>query len=135
MELISLLGSGGRGEVDCTRDATPGIRSALTILPEAPFHNGERISRFRRRAQVTAALDYPCIAVYHGPEEAGLRGLVMELVEGTTLAGPLGAILPATPRPFSRGRVQTFDRPRKVTPWRFRHNSGEDRCPSPQAPN
>ncbi len=135
LEVISLLGSGGRGEVYCTRDAEPGIRSALTVLPEALFHNGERLSLFRRGAQVTAALDHPYIAVYHCPEEAGVRRLVMELVEETTLAGPLGAILPATPRPFSRGRIQMFDWPTKVTLWRFHPNSGEDRCPSPQVPD
>ncbi len=115
LEVISLLGTGGRREVYCTRDAKPSIHSALSVLPEALFQNGERISRFRRGAQVTAALDHPYIAVYHGPEEAGVRVLVMDFAEGTAVAGPPGAILPATAQPFSQGRVQTFEWPRKVT--------------------
>ncbi len=134
-ELISLLGSGGRGEFYCTRDAKLSTRSTLTVLPVALRQIGQRISRFQRGAQVTAALDHPYIAAYHGLEEDGVPGLVMELVKGMTLPGSVGAILPATPRPFSYGRIQAFDWPRKVTPWRFHPNSGEDGCPCPQAPS
>jgi serine/threonine protein kinase len=60
---------------------------ALKILPEAFARDPERLARFTREAQTLAALNHPHIAHIHGLEESGsVRALVMELVEGETLA-------------------------------------------------
>jgi serine/threonine protein kinase len=131
LELNSLLGSGGSGEFYRTRDTKLSTRLALKVLPEALRSNGERISRFRCGAQVRIALDHPHIAAYYGLKEVDVPRLVMELVEGMTLLGPLRAV----PRPFSHGRSRAFDRPTKVTLSPLHPKSGEDRWPCPQAPN
>jgi len=59
------------------------VRSAIKLLPESFAHDAERIARFGREAKVLAALNHPNIAQIYGLEE---RALVMELVEGPTLA-------------------------------------------------
>ena len=83
----SLLGAGAMGEVYRARDTKLGREVAIKVLPRAFTSDPERVRRFEREARVLAALNHPHITVIHGFEEAsGMRGLVMELVEGETLA-------------------------------------------------
>src|ERR1700747_309378 len=93
-EILSALGSGGMGEVYRAHDTKLGRDVALKILPESFIHDPDRVSRFRREAQVLASLNHPHIAQIHGFEEAdGSQFLVLELVEG----GPLAARLKPGP--------------------------------------
>src|SRR5215831_19623350 len=86
-EILSPLGAGGMGEVYRARDTKLGRDVALKVLPEAFAQNAERVARFRREAQVLASLNHPNIATIYGLEESnGSCALVMELVEGPTLA-------------------------------------------------
>jgi eukaryotic-like serine/threonine-protein kinase len=86
-EIVSPLGVGGMGEVYRARDAKLNRDVALKILPEAFTLDGDRIARFRREAQVLASLNHPNIAAIYGFEDSGsTHALVLELVEGPTLA-------------------------------------------------
>ncbi len=91
-EVLSSLGAGGMGEVYRARDTRLHRDVALKVLPEVFATDPERLARFRREAQVLAALNHPHIgAIYgleEGPDEAGhhVHALVLELVEGPTLA-------------------------------------------------
>src|SRR5262249_5365826 len=94
-QLGELLGIGGMGEVYRARDTKLGREVAIKVLPAAFAGDPERLSRFTREAQLLASLNHPNIAAIHGFEDlAGVHGLVLELVEGPTLAerltrGPL----------------------------------------------
>jgi serine/threonine-protein kinase len=94
-EVVSLLGVGGMGEVYRARDARLGRDVALKVLPDLFANDPERLARFHREAQVLAALNHPNIAAIHGLEEGAaeaghhVRALVLELVEGETLADRL----------------------------------------------
>jgi serine/threonine protein kinase/Tol biopolymer transport system component len=104
-EILSPLGAGGMGEVWRARDPMLGRDVALKVLPEALAHDAERMARFQREAQVLAALNHPNIAAIYGLEESGAtRALVMELVEGQTLAERIGVTRPLTPSPSPPGR-------------------------------
>ena len=82
-----LIGSGGMGEVYRARDTRLGRDVALKFLPEAFTADDGRLARFEREAQLLAQLHHPHIASIFGLEESdGVRALVMELVEGPTLA-------------------------------------------------
>src|SRR6202162_3630895 len=86
-EIVSPLGAGGMGEVYRARDTKLGRDVALKVLPAAFAQDAERMARFHREAQVLASLNHPNIAAIYGLEESGgVRALVMELVEGPTLA-------------------------------------------------
>jgi serine/threonine protein kinase len=86
-EILAPLGAGGMGEVYRAKDTRLGRDVAVKILPEAFAADSERLARFEREAQVLASLNHPHIAHIHGLEESGhIRGLVLELVEGETLA-------------------------------------------------
>src|SRR5205809_1464235 len=86
-EIVSLLGSGGMGEVYLARDSKLGRSVAIKILPDLFVDDPERIGRFQREAQALAALNHPNIASIYGLEESGsTRFLAMELVEGESLA-------------------------------------------------
>jgi eukaryotic-like serine/threonine-protein kinase len=86
-ELQARIGAGGMGEVYRARDTRLGRDVAIKILPQAFTSDPDRLARFEREARVLAALNHPNIATIHGVEESdGIRGLVMELVEGETLA-------------------------------------------------
>src|SRR5678816_2611594 len=86
-EIRDSLGAGGMGEVYRARDARLNRDVALKVLPEAFAGNADRLSRLHREAQVLASLNHPNIAIVHGFEESsGVHALVMELVEGPTLA-------------------------------------------------
>jgi serine/threonine protein kinase len=86
-EILSLLGTGGMGEVYRATDMRLGRRVAVKVLPDALAQDPERIARFEREAKLLASLNHANIAALYGLEEFGGRHfLVMELVEGDTLA-------------------------------------------------
>src|SRR5262245_46852928 len=86
-EILSLLGTGGMGEVYRARDTKLGRDVALKVVPESLDCDPERLARFEREAHLLAALNHPHIAHVYGFEEStGRPALVMELVEGPTLA-------------------------------------------------
>jgi Tol biopolymer transport system component len=86
-EILAPIGAGGMGEVYRARDAKLHRDVALKILPDAFAADPERLARFQREAQVLASLNHPHIAAIYGLEEAGrVRALVLELVEGPTVA-------------------------------------------------
>jgi serine/threonine protein kinase len=86
-EILTLVGSGGMGEVYRARDAKLGRDIAIKVLPNAVADDPERLARFEREARVLAALNHPNIAHIHGFEDStGAPAIVMELVEGPTLA-------------------------------------------------
>jgi eukaryotic-like serine/threonine-protein kinase len=86
-EILSALGAGGMGEVYRARDTKLNRDVALKILPEAFALDPERLARFKREAQVLASLNHPHIAAIYGFEDSGpTHALVLELVEGPTLA-------------------------------------------------
>ncbi len=97
-EVTGTLGAGGMGEVYRARDTRLKREVALKILPESFASDPDRLARFQREAEVLASLNHPNIAAIYGLEE---RALVLELVEGETLAeriarGPIpvdGALL------------------------------------------
>jgi serine/threonine-protein kinase len=84
--ITTKLGKGGMGEVWRATDTKLGRGVALKILPAGFAEDAERMARFEREAKVLASLNHPHIAQIYGIEE---RALVMELVEGETLKGPL----------------------------------------------
>jgi Tol biopolymer transport system component len=91
-QVLSLLGAGGMGEVYLGRDTKLGRDVALKVLPEAFASDPERLARFEREAQALAALKHPHVATIHGFEEKdGVRAIVLELVEGQTLAEVIAA--------------------------------------------
>ena len=101
-DVTSLLGESGMGQVWQATDTQLNRQVALKILPDAFADDPDRLARFTREAQILASLNHPNIAQIHGIEEAeGTRALVLELVEGPTLADrisqgpiPLDEVLP-----------------------------------------
>src|SRR5664279_1692612 len=85
-QVLSLLGVGGMGEVYRARDTKLKREVALKVLPEVFAGDPDRMARFQREAEVLASLNHPNIAAIYGVEE---RALIMELVEGENLKGPL----------------------------------------------
>jgi serine/threonine protein kinase len=89
-EILSALGAGGMGEVYRARDTKLGRDVALKILPDSFARDPERVARFTREAQVLAALNHPHIGAIYGLDEAnGQPCLVLELIDGDTLADRL----------------------------------------------
>src|SRR5215475_12134754 len=87
LEITALLGKGGMGEVYRARDAKLKREVAIKILPEEFSRDPARVSRFQREAKVLASLNHPNIAAIYDLQEANdTRFLVLELVEGETLA-------------------------------------------------
>src|SRR5437868_10223010 len=80
------LGAGGMGEVYKARDTKLDRDVAVKVLPAAVSQDPERLARFEREAKVLASLNHPNIAQIYAVED---RALVMEFVEGKTLAAPL----------------------------------------------
>ena len=106
--LDALLGAGGMGEVYRSHDARLGRDVAIKILPPAFTRHPDRLARFEREARMLAALNHPNICAIYGVEEAdGVRFLILELVEGGTLAQQLA----------HRERIG----PRKVADYRSRN--------------
>jgi eukaryotic-like serine/threonine-protein kinase len=96
--ITSKLGEGGMGEVWRATDTKLGREVAIKVIPDALAQDSDQMARFKREAQVLASLNHPNIAAIYGVEE---RALVMELVEGPTLAEriahgpvPLDEVLP-----------------------------------------
>ena len=86
-DVTALIGEGGMGQVYQATDTKLNRQVALKILPEAFAADPDRLARFQREAQVLASLNHPNIAAIYGLEEADdTRALVLELVEGPTLA-------------------------------------------------
>ncbi|MDE3135710.1 MAG: PD40 domain-containing protein [Acidobacteriota bacterium] len=90
-EIVGALGAGGMGEVYRARDTKLGREVALKVLPQEFAADAERMARFEREAKVLASLNHPNIASIYGFEDSSgegtpARALVMELVEGQTLA-------------------------------------------------
>jgi serine/threonine protein kinase len=91
-EITAPIGAGGMGEVYRARDSSLGRDVAIKVLLETVAHDPERLARFAREARTLAALSHPNIAHIHGLEKNdGTTALVMELVEGPTLADRLEA--------------------------------------------
>jgi serine/threonine-protein kinase len=91
-DVVSLIGEGGMGQVYRARDTKLNRDVALKTLPDDCAAAGDRLARFRREAQVLAALNHPNIAHIHGFEDSGsTHALVLELVEGPTLADRIAA--------------------------------------------
>ncbi len=86
-EILSLIGRGGMGQVWRARDTKLGREVAIKMLPEEFAADRDRVARFRREAQVLASLNHPGIAAIYGFEEyEGIHCLILEFVEGETLA-------------------------------------------------
>jgi eukaryotic-like serine/threonine-protein kinase len=92
-QVQALLGAGGMGEVYRARDTKLQRDVALKFLPQAFTSDPARLSRFEGEARMLAALNHPNIGAIYGFEEAeGLRFLVLELVDGQTLAEKLADV-------------------------------------------
>ncbi len=86
-EITAQIGVGGMGEVYRATDTKLKRDVAVKVLPSALAADPERLARFQREAEVLASLNHPNIAAIYGLEEAdSTKALVMELVEGPTLA-------------------------------------------------
>jgi hypothetical protein len=86
-EIVAPLGAGGMGEVYLASDTNLGRQVAIKVLPEALAFDPERLIRFDHEARTLSALNHPNTASIYGLERDGGRlALVMELVEGPTLA-------------------------------------------------
>jgi serine/threonine-protein kinase len=89
-DIIEPLGKGGMGEVYRAKDQKLGRDVAIKMLPEEFAQDSDRVARLEREAKLLASLNHPNIAAIHGLEEAnGTHFLVLELVEGDTLADRL----------------------------------------------
>jgi serine/threonine-protein kinase len=101
-DVTALIGEGGMGQVYQATDTKLNRQVALKILPEAFASDPDRLARFQREAQVLASLNHPGIASIYGLEDSeGTKALVLELVEGPTLADriaqgpiPIDEVLP-----------------------------------------
>src|SRR6187455_3281804 len=111
-EIVSLIGAGGMGEVYQARDTKLNRVVALKILPPSFASDSDRLARFKREAQVLASLNHPNIAAIHGFEDSGeTHALVLELVEGPTLADRIsaGAIALSEVVPIARQIVDALE--------------------------
>ena len=118
-EVIAQIGAGGMGEVYKATDTNLKRSVAIKIVPTSLAADPDRLARFQREAEVLAALNHPNIAAIYGLEKSeGTIALVMELVEGPTLADRIeqGAI-PArsgSARLSEPPEHRTHPRPRRV---------------------
>jgi len=106
--ISSKLGEGGMGEVYRATDTKLGREVAIKVLPDSFAQDPDRMARFQREAQVLASLNHANIAAIYGIEE---RALVMELVEGPTLAERIaaGAIPPAEALPLIQQLIDALE--------------------------
>ena len=89
-QIVDLIGEGGMGQVYRAHDTKLNCDVALKVLPEVFAADSERLARFHREAQLLASLNHPNIAAIYGLEETNaVRALVLELVEGPTVADRL----------------------------------------------
>ncbi len=91
-QITNQLGKGGMGEVYQAKDQILGRNVAIKVLPEEFAKDADRVARFQREAKVLASLNHPNIAAIYGLEQSeGKNFLVLELVEGETLADRIKA--------------------------------------------
>jgi serine/threonine protein kinase/Tol biopolymer transport system component len=91
-EVVEKIGAGGMGDVYLGRDSRLGRNVAVKVLPDAVARDAERRARFEREARAIASLEHPHVCrLYDVGAESGVAYLVMELLEGKTLAGRLFA--------------------------------------------
>jgi serine/threonine-protein kinase len=110
-EVRSLLGRGGMGEVYRAHDTRLERDVAIKVLPQAFTADAGRVASLEREARVVAALNHPHIAAIHGLEESdGVRGLVLELVEGQTLAQKISEAARTSPPGLRLREVLTIAR-------------------------
>ena len=89
-EVVAPLGAGGMGEVYRAHDTRLGRDVAIKLLPASLAADPDRLARFEREARLLATLNHPNIGAIYGVEESdGRTALVLELVEGETLAAAL----------------------------------------------
>jgi Tol biopolymer transport system component len=99
-EILSVLGRGGMGEVWRARDTRLGREVAIKTMPDAFAKDADRLARFEREAKLLASLNHPNIAAIYGLEQIdGAQFLVLELVEGETLADRLAGASKDAPLP------------------------------------
>ena len=110
-EIGDQIGKGGMGEVYRARDLKLGRDVAIKVLPDAFARDQERLARFEREARTLAALNHPNIAIIHGLEDGVVKALVMELVEGPTLADRIvhGPVPPSEVLSIARQIVDALD--------------------------
>ena len=111
-EILGALGAGGMGEVYRARDTRLKREVALKVLPEGFSQDPDRLARFQREAELLATLNHPNIAAVYGLEKAdGVTGIVLELVEGETLADVIarGPIPLADALPLARQIADALD--------------------------
>ena len=90
-DVTALIGEGGMGQVYQATDTNLDRQVAIKVLPEAFAGDADRLARFEREAKVLASLNHPNIGAIYGLEKSGdIRALVLELVEGPTLADRIG---------------------------------------------
>src|SRR5687768_3191066 len=98
------IAAGGMGEVYRARDTKLDRDVAIKVLPDHFVDDPERLARFEREARTLASLNHPNIAIVHGFEEGhGITALVMELVEGVTLAERIGGRMTSASAPSASG--------------------------------
>ncbi len=111
-EIVALLGVGGMGEVYRATDTNLKRQVAIKVLPASVAADADRLARFQREAEVLAALNHPNIAHIHGLEKSdGILALVMELVEGPTLADRIaqGALPLADALPIAKQIAEALE--------------------------
>ena len=115
-EILAPIGAGGMGEVYRAKDARLGREVAVKVIPEAFSQDASRMARFTREAQVLASLNHPNIRAIYGVED---RALVLELVEGPTLAERIekGAV------PLEEKRWKSHDKSQMCWSMRTRRES------------
>jgi serine/threonine-protein kinase len=104
-EIVGLLGAGGMGEVYRATDTRLKRDVAIKVLPQAFAQDPDRLARFQREAELLASLNHPNIAAIYGLEQVdGVVGIVLELVEGETLADVIarGPLAPVDALPIAR---------------------------------
>ena len=105
--ISSLIGVGGMGEVYRAHDESLGREVAIKVLPPAFTDDPARRARFEREARMLATLNHPHIGAIYGVEEAdGVRGLVLELIEGETLAERIALVERASLGPVARANAR-----------------------------
>ena len=93
-EITARIGAGGMGEVWRATDTHLGRQVAIKVLPDSLAQDPDRLARFEREARTLASLNHPNVAAIYGFEKSDSAALVMELIDGLTLAeriaqGPL----------------------------------------------
>jgi eukaryotic-like serine/threonine-protein kinase len=111
-DIVSALGAGGMGEVYRARDTQLKRDVAIKVLPEPFAQDADRLARFQREAELLATLNHPNVAAVYGLEKSGgVTGIVLELVEGETLADVIarGPIAYAEALPIARQIADALD--------------------------